>query len=94
MKPDSEPEVRRDERAPVAVAAGPEDEGEPQAAEAEERRLFYVATTRARSELYLCYPSACTTQGVLRISRFLQELDDGTRGTASTPFERWQITTQ
>lgn len=78
----------------AAALLEPEDEGEPQAAEAEERRLFYVATTRARSELYLCYPSACTTQGVLRISRFVQELDDGTRGTSTTPFERWQITTQ
>jgi DNA helicase-2/ATP-dependent DNA helicase PcrA len=45
--------------------------------EEEERRLFYVAVTRAKNELYLCYP--VTSQdwnglGFLRPSRFIREL--------------------
>ncbi len=43
----------------------------------EERRLFYVAVTRARDELYLCYPKVNTKGGpamLLSPSRFLQEL--------------------
>jgi DNA helicase-2/ATP-dependent DNA helicase PcrA len=43
----------------------------------EERRLFYVAVTRARDELYLCYPKVNTKGGpsmLLTPSRFLQEL--------------------
>jgi DNA helicase-2/ATP-dependent DNA helicase PcrA len=43
----------------------------------EERRLFYVAVTRARDELYLCYPKMNTKGGpsiMLTPSRFLQEL--------------------
>lgn len=43
----------------------------------EERRLFYVAVTRARDELYLCYPKVSTKGGppmMLSPSRFLQEL--------------------
>ncbi len=43
----------------------------------EERRLFYVAVTRARDELYLCYPRVNTKGGpatLLSPSRFLQEL--------------------
>jgi DNA helicase-2/ATP-dependent DNA helicase PcrA len=45
----------------------------------EERRLFYVAVTRARNELYLSYPKVATRAGpggmLLSPSRFLQELD-------------------
>lgn len=70
----------------AAALLEPDDEGEPAAAEAEERRLFYVAATRARQELYLCYPSAAATQGALRMSRFLKELDD-----QDPPFDRWAI---
>lgn len=70
----------------AAALLEPDDEGELAAAEAEERRLFYVATTRARQELYLCYPSAAATQGALRMSRFLKELDD-----QDPPFDRWAI---
>jgi DNA helicase-2/ATP-dependent DNA helicase PcrA len=45
----------------------------------EERRLFYVAVTRAKNELYLCYPRVATRAGpggmLLSPSRFLAELD-------------------
>ena len=48
-------------------------------AEEEERRLFYVAITRARNELYLCYPlfrARYDTGGEssLRVSRFVTEI--------------------
>jgi DNA helicase-2/ATP-dependent DNA helicase PcrA len=56
----------------------------------EERRLFYVATTRAEDELYLCYPITQESKGdrshFLRPSRFLQEIDHRPR-----VFERWEI---
>jgi DNA helicase-2/ATP-dependent DNA helicase PcrA len=46
--------------------------------EEEERRLFYVAITRARNELYLVYPLTRTGYGtgepIQRRSRFLQEI--------------------
>ncbi|MFT3782721.1 MAG: ATP-dependent helicase [Nibricoccus sp.] len=45
----------------------------------EERRLFYVAVTRARNELYLCYPRVASRAGpggmLLSPSRFLTELN-------------------
>lgn len=43
----------------------------------EERRLFYVAATRARDELYLCFPRVNSKGGpliALTPSRFVQEL--------------------
>jgi DNA helicase-2/ATP-dependent DNA helicase PcrA len=43
----------------------------------EERRLFYVAVTRARDELYLLYPKMNTKGGgsmFLTPSRFIQEV--------------------
>jgi DNA helicase-2/ATP-dependent DNA helicase PcrA len=43
----------------------------------EERRLFYVAVTRARDELYLCWPKVNTKGGpamLMTPSRFLQEI--------------------
>ncbi|MDF9828471.1 DNA helicase-2/ATP-dependent DNA helicase PcrA [Ereboglobus sp. PH5-10] len=47
----------------------------------EERRLFYVASTRAKNELYLCYPKVATRAGpggmLLEPSRFLKEIDTG-----------------
>ena len=47
-------------------------------AEEEERRLFYVAVTRAQDELYLCYPRFAADRGgremIQRPSRFLAEL--------------------
>jgi DNA helicase-2/ATP-dependent DNA helicase PcrA len=54
----------------------------------EERRLFYVATTRAMDELYLCYPLLVFDKQVghiiLKPSRFVSEL-------RSTDYEEWQI---
>jgi DNA helicase-2/ATP-dependent DNA helicase PcrA len=45
----------------------------------EERRLFYVATTRARKFLYYTYPLVSGTESLLfnQPSMFLQELDPG-----------------
>ena len=44
----------------------------------EERRLFYVAVTRAKDELYLCYPAfwpgGSLDNQIQRPSRFLQEI--------------------
>lgn len=45
----------------------------------EERRLFYVATTRARKDLYLCVPESSTSRGrgeFLYPSRFLSEIGE------------------
>jgi DNA helicase-2/ATP-dependent DNA helicase PcrA len=63
-----------------------------EADEEEERRLFYVAATRARDELYLCVPSlgesgeADPRPIVMRPSRFVEEVEGTT--------ERWQIEEQ
>jgi len=49
--------------------------------EEEERRLFYVAVTRAKDELYLCYPITSEEWqglGFLRPSRFVKELPENT----------------
>jgi len=56
----------------------------------EERRLFYVAVTRAADELYLCYPTIEHGKDgpatLMRPSRFLTEID-----AAPAVFDRWQI---
>ncbi len=56
----------------------------------EERRLFYVAVTRAGDELYMTYPVIEETRDgpshMLRPSKFLLEVD-----TQPAVFERWQI---
>lgn len=45
----------------------------------EERRLFYVGVTRAKNELYLCYPRVASRAGpggmLLSPSRFITEID-------------------
>ena len=59
-----------------------------EAGEEEERRIFYVAMTRARDELYLSYPivkpGAYGASVVQQPSRFLQELPDDL-------YETWQL---
>jgi DNA helicase-2/ATP-dependent DNA helicase PcrA len=56
--------------------------------EEEERRIFYVATTRSRDELYLSYPivraGGYGASVVQQPSRFLQELPE-------TSYEAWQL---
>jgi DNA helicase-2/ATP-dependent DNA helicase PcrA len=53
----------------------------------EERRVFYVATTRAKDELYICYPLTAREGRrtvLLHPSRFVAEVADGL-------FEKWII---
>jgi DNA helicase-2/ATP-dependent DNA helicase PcrA len=54
----------------------------------EERRLFYVAVTRAKDELYLTYPNLRLNAGygemLQRPSRFLGEIGEGL-------LEEWQV---
>jgi DNA helicase-2/ATP-dependent DNA helicase PcrA len=58
--------------------------------EEEERRLFYVAVTRAKDELYLTYPMMQEERDqarlLLRPSRFLDELP-----VRPAPYEKWSI---
>jgi DNA helicase-2/ATP-dependent DNA helicase PcrA len=58
--------------------------------EEEERRLFYVACTRAKDELYLAYPLVAAPRDrervVMKASRFLEELP-----AEPELFERWQL---
>ena len=62
--------------------------------EEEERRLFYVATTRAKDQLYLCHPLIDYSRGMgmvpLRPSRFIEELDDDLHPT-ELPYEQWIV---
>ncbi|MEM9462416.1 MAG: ATP-dependent helicase [Myxococcota bacterium] len=73
-----------DGRFPSAQALRSDDDLE------EERRLFYVAATRAADELYLCYPTLEESRDgpmkLLRPSRFLREVD-----TMPPVFDRWEI---
>ncbi|HSM93957.1 MAG TPA: ATP-dependent helicase [Anaeromyxobacteraceae bacterium] len=58
--------------------------------EEEERRLFYVACTRAKDELYLTYPLVAAPRDrervVMKASRFLEELPP-----EPDLYERWQL---
>src|SRR6266702_4760031 len=58
--------------------------------EEEERRLFYVACTRARDERYLCFPIMAAPRDrervVLKASRFVEELPGD-----PAVYERWQL---
>jgi len=63
--------------------------------EEEERRLFYVATTRAKDQLYLCHPLIDYSRGMgmvpLRPSRFIEELEEDTFHPTELPYEQWII---
>lgn len=61
----------------------------------EERRLFYVASTRAKDQLYLCYPVADYRRGtgsmIVQPSRFIRELSPRFHGTKERPYEEWLV---
>ena len=63
--------------------------------EEEERRLFYVALTRAKDQLYLCYPALDYTRSsgtlVLVPSRFIREISPLSDHDEDRPFELWSI---
>jgi DNA helicase-2/ATP-dependent DNA helicase PcrA len=63
--------------------------------EEEERRLFYVATTRAKDQLYLCYPLIDYSRGmgnmVVNPSRFIRELSPAQRYSKSCPYDQWIV---
>ena len=53
----------------------------------EERRLFYVAVTRAKDELYMSYPliySGYDGEVLMKPSRYVDELPEST-------YERWDV---
>jgi len=66
-----------------------------QGGEEEERRLFYVAITRAKDELYLCYPIFDYSRGMgsipLSPSRFIRELSSKTLQRKDRPYDLWLI---
>jgi DNA helicase-2/ATP-dependent DNA helicase PcrA len=61
----------------------------------EERRLFYVAVTRAKDQLYFCHPLMDYTRGmgstVLPPSRFLKELVPPDLDPEDLPFDQWLV---
>jgi len=51
----------------------------------EERRMFYVATTRAQDQLYLTYPIFSYNSGnINQVSQFISELPEDV-------YEKWQV---
>jgi len=68
--------------------------GDPRGIE-EERRLFYVAVTRAKDQLYLCHPVTDASRGFRRSplepSRFVRELVPAFHGEDDLPFEEWYV---
>jgi len=70
-----------DGRFPSYLSFGKEEEME------EERRLFYVAVTRAKDELYLSYPlvySSYDGEVLMKTSRYLEEIPDQL-------YEKWEV---
>ncbi len=63
--------------------------------EEEERRLFYVAVTRAKDELYLCYPLVDYGRGMgnmtLSPSRFIREVSPAGSRHRDRPYEQWVV---
>jgi DNA helicase II / ATP-dependent DNA helicase PcrA len=63
--------------------------------EEEERRLFYVATTRAKDQLYLSYPMTDYSRGMGNLpvspSRFIMELSSYSTREKDRPYDHWQI---
>lgn len=63
--------------------------------EEEERRLFYVATTRAKDQLYLCYPMTDYSREMghlpVQPSRFILELSSFVNRKKERPYDQWQI---
>jgi len=63
--------------------------------EEEERRLFYVAVTRAKDQLYLCYPLTDYSRGMgnmtLSPSRFIRELSPPAGLHGDRPYEQWVV---
>jgi DNA helicase-2/ATP-dependent DNA helicase PcrA len=63
--------------------------------EEEERRLFYVSVTRAKDELYLCYPLVDYGRGMgnltLSPSRFIRELAPAEMRHRDRPYEQWVV---
>ncbi len=63
--------------------------------EEEERRLFYVAVTRAKDQLYLSYPvldySRASGEVTQCPSRFISEIAPLSSKSESRPFEQWAL---
>jgi Superfamily I DNA and RNA helicases len=63
--------------------------------EEEERRLFYVAVTRAKDQLYLCFPVLDYTRAsgtlMLNPSRFIREISPLSVLDEKRPFEQWSL---
>ena len=63
--------------------------------EEEERRLFYVAATRAKDQLYLCYPLTDYARGMGSLpvgpSRFIRELRPASSRSRDLPYEQWLV---
>ncbi len=63
--------------------------------EGEERRLFYVATTRAKDQLYFCHPviNRAKNNGYCAMmpSRFLKELAPEYLDPEDRPFDQWVV---
>ena len=63
--------------------------------EEEERRLFYVAATRAKDQLYFCYPMLNYARGMgntaLSPSRFIEELKPSSFGATERPYDQWIV---